>query len=385
MAETAVDVAQLRAVCDPATLPFQTTAELEPLSGPVGQDIAVEAIRLSAEMRHRRFNLFVHGPEGSGRHSTVLRILRDVAGTRPVPQDWVYVQNFADPDRPLALCLPPGQGPRLRAALAALVEDLAARIPALLVSEDYQNRRGALEQEFAARHEAAFAALTDSARQRKVAILRTPMGFSLAPIHEGEVVKAEAMAALPEAERARIEADIHATQEELEDFLSTLPELGREQREAMAGLNARMAEIAVKAAMARLTRAFGKIAALGDWFDALRTDLIANADLFLDWEKTRTEAPFPRGAAALRDDPRFHRYGVNVMVTQTDGNGAPVVVETMPTLAKLTGQVDYMSLQGALVTDFTQIKPGALHSANGGFLVLDARRVLSEPFAWDAL
>lgn len=385
MSDTAVGVAQLRAVCDPATLGFETTATLEPLSGPVGQDRAVEAIRLSAGMRHRRFNLFVHGPEGSGRHSTVLRILHEVAATRPVPQDWIHVQNFADADRPLAISLPPGQGPRLREAMARLVEDLAARIPALLVSEDYQNRRGALEQDFAARQEAAFAALTDSARARKVAILRTPMGFSLAPLQDGEIVKAEAMAALPEAERARIEADIHATQEELEDFLATLPELGREQREAMSDLNARMAEIAVKAAMARLTRAMGRIAGLADWFDALRADLVTHADLFLDWEQSRTEAPFPRGAAALRDDPRFHRYGVNVMVTQGAQAGAPVVVETMPTLARLTGQVDYMSLQGALVTDFTQIKPGALHRANGGFLVLDARRVLSEPFAWDAL
>jgi len=385
MVDTAVDVAQLRAVCDPASLPFETTAALEPLPSPAGQDSAVEAIRLAAGMRHRRFNLFVHGPEGSGRHSTVLRILQEEAVRRPLPQDWVYVQNFGDPDRPLAVCLPPGQGPKLRAAMAALVEDLAARIPALLVSEDYQNRRAALEQEFATRHEAAFDALTASARERQVAILRTPMGFSLAPMRDGEIVKAEAMAALPETERAKVEADIRTIHEELEDFLATLPELGREQREAMAGLNARMAAIAVKAAMARLMRAFGKTEALVPYFAALRADLIAHADVFLDWEKARSEAPFPRGLAALRDDPRFHRYGVNVMVTQDDGQGAPVVVETLPTLSKLTGQIDYMSLQGALVTDFTQIKPGALHRANGGFLVLDARRVLSEPFAWDAL
>ena len=385
MADTALGANQLRVVCDPAALSFDTTADLEPLDGPIGQDRAIEAIRLSAQMRHRRFNLYVHGPEGSGRHSTVLRILRDEAKGRPVPADWVYLQNFDDPDKPLAVALPQGQAVRLRAAMAGLVEDLVAHIPALLVSEDYQTRRGALEQDFASQHEAAFDALRQSAQTRQVAILRTPMGFSLAPLQAGEILKPEAIEALPQADRDRIEADVRATQAELEDFLSSLPELGRAQRAAVAALNAAMAEIAVKAGMSRLTRAFGKITALEPYFKALRADLVANADLFLGLERSRAEAPFPPGMAALRDDPRFHRYGVNVMVAPEADTGAPVVVEPMPTLANLTGRIDYMSLQGALVTDFTQIKPGALHRANGGFLVLDARRLLTEPFAWDAL
>lgn len=385
MVDTQIGPEQLRAECNPSSLSFETTADLEPLSGPVGQDRAVEAIRLSAEMRHRRFNLFVHGLEGSGRHSTVLRILRDVAAARPVPPDWVYVNNFEAPDKPLAIRLDPGQGPKLRAAVAALIEDLASRIPAVLVSEDCQTRRSALEQEFASRHEAAFAALVESARNRQVAIMRTPMGFSLAPIRHGEVVKAEAVAAMPEDERRQIEADIHAIEEELEDFLASLPELGREQREAMADLNARMAESAVKAAMVRINRGFSRLPAVQPYLEALRKDLILNADLFLSWERKSAEAPFPRGSAALHEDPQFHRYAVNLIVTHPEAEGAPVVVETMPTLANLTGQIDYMSQQGALVTDFTLIKPGSLHRANGGFLVLDARRVLAEPFAWDAL
>jgi predicted ATP-dependent protease len=336
-------------------------------------------------MRHPRFNLFVYGPEGSGRHSTVLRILQSVATSRSIPDDWVYVNNFAEPDKPLAISLPSGEAPKLRDVVAALVEDLASRIPAVLVSEDCQTRRTAIEQDFAARQEAAFKELAESARKRNVAILRTPMGFSLASMHEGEVLKAEAMAAMAEADRVRIEADIDATHEELEDFLASLPELGREQREALAALNARMAESAVKSAMARMNRSLARNPALRSYFEALHKDLVLNADLFLSWERSSAEAPFPRGPAALHDDPRFHRYAVNVVVTHQGASGAPVIVEAMPTLSNLTGRIDYMSQQGALVTDFTLIKPGALHRANGGFLLLDARRVLTEAFAWDAL
>ena len=385
MADTLIDQNRLRVVCNPSVFAFETTSDLVPLDGPVGQDIAVEAIRLSADMRHPRFNLFVYGPEGSGRHSTVLRILQSVATSRSVPSDWVYVNNFAEPDKPLAISLPSGKAPKLRDAVAALVEDLASRIPAVLVSDDCQTRRTAIEQEFASRQEAAYKDLAESARKRNVAILRTPMGFSLAPLHEGEVLKAEAMAAMAEADRIRIEADIDATQEELEDFLASLPELGREQREALAALNARMAESAVKSAMSRVNRSLARNTAVRPYFEALKKDLVLNADLFLSWERSSSEAPFPRGAATLHDDPRFHRYAVNVVVTHQDASGAPVIVEAMPTLSNLTGRIDYMSQQGALVTDFTLIKPGALHRANGGFLLLDARRVLTEPFAWDAL
>ncbi|MFP5507876.1 MAG: Lon-like protease helical domain-containing protein, partial [Alphaproteobacteria bacterium] len=260
----------------------------------MGQDIAVEAIRMSAAMLHPRFNLFVYGPEGSGRHSTVLRILQSAATGRSVPSDWVYVNNFAEPDKPLAISLPSGEAPKLRNALAVLVEDLASRIPAVLVSEDWQTRRAAIEQEFAARQEAAFKHLAESARKRSVAILRTPMGFSLAPMHEGEILKAEAMAAMAEADRVRIEADIEATETELEDFLASLPELGREQREALTALNARMAEVAVKSAMSRLDRGLARNPALRSYFDALHKELVLNADLFLSWERSSAEAPFPR-------------------------------------------------------------------------------------------
>ena len=385
MADTLVAQDKLRAVCSPTLFAFETTADLAPLAGPVGQDIAVEAIRLSTEMRHPRFNLFVYGPEGSGRRSSVLRIVQDVAASRPAPDDWIYVNNFAEPDKPLAICLPPGEGPRFRDAVAALVEDLASRIPAVLVSEDSQTRRAAIEQDFTLRREAAFNSLVESARKRQVAIMRTPMGFSLAPMHEGEVLKTEAMAAMPEADRLRIDADIEVIHEELDDFLVSLPELEREQREALAALNARMAERAVKSAMSRMNRTFARTPALKPYLEDLRKDLVLNADLFLSWERSSAEAPFPRGATALHDDPRFHRYAVNAIVSHPKGSGAPVVVETMPTLANLTGRIDYMSQQGALVTDFTLLKPGALHRANGGFLLLDARRVLAEPFAWEAL
>ncbi|KAF0172633.1 MAG: ATP-dependent protease [Rhodobacteraceae bacterium] len=387
MTETVLDASALRKTCDPELFAFESTKSLELLDELIGQDRAVKAIRLAASIRHRRFNLFVHGPEGSGRHSTVMKILSDEAKTRPAASDWVYVHNFEQPDHPTAICLPVGTAPRLRAALAGMIDDLANHIPALFVSEDYQNRRMSINQHYSDRNEAAFEALREAARARDVGIMRTPMGFSLAPMREGEVLKADTIERLDKAEQALIEKHVKATQEELEDFLVALPELEREHQAAVAKLNAQMAEVAVDAALAAAIAPFNAIANLAGYFTALRVDLIANADLFLMAGKSDGDSAFPAAKMKVRDDPRFHRYGVNVMVSQPEGStqGAPVVVETLPTLANLTGRIDYMPTQGALVTDLMLIKPGALHRANGGFLVLDARRVLLEPFAWDAL
>lgn len=385
MAGTHVDSKRLRITCDPASLGFRSTAKLAPLKGTIGQDSAIEAILLAAQMPHKGFNLAVGGPEGSGRHSTVLGILQQVAAARPTPPDWVYLQNFADPEQPLALSLPTGDGPRLREAMSDMVADLADRIPAVMISDAYQSRRMALDQDFASRNEAAFATLSARAGKRQIVVLKTPTGFSIAATRDGEILTPEAIEDLPRRSRARIEKDLRKTQDELEDFLVSMPEIARQQREALASLNAAMAEKAVRCAMARVERRFSSVEGLQAYFTALRADLIQNAGLFLAWEESRSEAAFPGGLSALQDDPRFHRYGVNVIVTHDPARGAPVVVETLPMLANLCGQVDYMPLQGALVTDFTQIRPGALHRANGGFLVLDARRLLSEPFAWETL
>ena len=384
--QTALAPDDLRRRCDPASLDFATTEDLEPLHELVGQERAVEAIRLAAGIGHRRFNLFVLGPEGTGRHAAVQALLTRAAAGRAVPDDWVYVHDVDAPDRPHALRLPHGTGPKLREAMADLVDDLAQAIPALFESEEYQSRRAAIEEEFGSRNEKAFSDLARRARERGVAILRTPMGFALAPTRDGEVQKPEVIDRLPEAERDAVRENVAQTQAELSEFLEALPRIEKQHRAAITALNAEMAEQVVDLNLADLRAGFAGIAVLDGWFDRLRKDLIDNAELFMQAGKKGGNEAFPIASARVHDAPRFHRFAVNVMVSHPpDAAGAPVVVESLPTLANLAGRVEYRQQMGALVTDVSLVRPGALHRANGGYLVLDARRVLSEPFAWDAL
>ncbi|MDM7931476.1 Lon protease family protein [Tabrizicola sp.] len=390
--ETAASPSQLAATdlqqcCDPSLLDFDDTSGLEPLPGLIGQERALGAIRLAASIGHSDFNLFVLGPGGTGRHSAVQTLLEVEAANRPVPSDWVYVNDFANPDRPRAIALPPGTARPLQKAMEALVDDLATDIPALFESEQYQNRRSAFEQRLATRKQDAFEKVVKKSQERSVTIMRTPMGFAIAGVRNGEVIKPDDFANLSNADRKAIENAVTLTEKDLEKYLKSIPRLEKEHRAAVAMLNAEMAEQAVDEALESVSGAFGAIEAITPHLSALRTDLIENAEMFLREGNGGQEGPFPVARARIHDEPAFHRYAVNVMVSNDPATsaGAPIITEPLPSLSNLIGKVDHISTMGALVTDFTLIRSGALHRANGGYLVLDATRVLTEPLAWEAL
>ncbi len=378
---------KLRRRCDPAKLPFQSTEDLAEFSDLIGQERALDAIRLSSQISHRDFNLFVLGPTGTGRHSAVKKLLTEQATKRPLPSDWVYVNNFEAAHKPKALQLPAGTAAVLKREIQNLIDDLANEIPALFESEEYQTERRAIEQELGDAQEAAMADFADRAKAEDVALVRTPMGFMLTAIHEGELVKSEDYQKLSEAERSEIEEKIARLQQDLADVLRQAPKLEKEHRKRIEDLNARMAERAVSARFVEIAGALQKMEAVSGYLEEVRQDIIANADLFLQAASQKNEGPFPGAIRKYHREPAFDRYVVNVMVSQDSeaGVGAPVEIEDLPTLSRLAGRIEHLSQMGSLVTNFTMIKPGALHRANGGYLVLDARRVLSEPYAWDAL
>jgi len=379
------------ALCMPvsaAEFDFATTADLPAETGWLGQDRAVDAIRMAASIRHGDFNAFVLGMPGTGRHRIVDAILKEAAATRARPNDWVYVNNFETPHKPTAIELPPGIGTRLRKAMEALVDDLANAIPALFESEDYQSRRNTIEQGFAEAHEEAMSALFERARARNVAILRTPMGFTVTGLHDGEVLTPDKYEALSEAEQEKVDTAVDEIQDALGEILKAAPAREKDHRRQVEELNYEMARAGVEDAIADVTATLPEIDALRAYLETVRADLIENAQIFLIRDDQMQGGPFPGATSKHYTRPQFQRYAVNVIVGDggaDEGGGAPVIRESLPTLGNLIGRIEYASEMGALVTNFTMIRPGALHRANGGFIVLDALHVLSEPFAWDAL
>jgi len=315
---------QLRSRCNPDLFQFRTTDDLPDLGVMVGQERALTALRFGVGMPNPGSNLYTLGPAGSGKHTAVSRFLRAKAAGAAVSADWVYVNNFNDSSKLLAIRLPTGRGRVLQGDMQQLVEELRTAIPAAFESDDYKSRIQQIEERFESQQEDAFRELHEEAQRRKIKVFKTPGGFTFAPLKGDEVLDAEAFHKLPKKEQQHIDSELKTLQAFLQDILQKrILQWSREHRESIRKLN--------------------------------------------DEVKLRKTS--------------LHRYQVNLFVDNHDSEGAPVLYEDNPTYGALTGRIEHISQLGALITDFTLIRPGALHAANEGYLILDVQQLLSQPYA----
>jgi lon-related putative ATP-dependent protease len=376
-----LEASRLRRVCRAEGLGFATTAELDDLPGVLGQARAVEALEFALGAPHDGFNLFVLGPTGTGRHHLVDLFVERAAAARPAPPDWVYVHNFADERRPRALALPAGRGAELRAVLSALVEELQTSLVAAFESEDYQSRRQGLESELKARQERAFGELAASSETRGLALLRTPLGIAFVPARGGEILPDSELQKLGEEQRRGYERAASELQGELEKVLHRVPRWQREHRDRLRDLDREVAGATAANLLAEGRERFRDLPAVSGFFDEVERDIVRHGRSLAAGEPGAEDA----APAAGRPPAALRRYQVNLMVDHRDAAAAPVVRENNPSYQNLCGAVEHLPTMGTLVTDFTRVTPGALHRANGGYLVLDALELLRQPFGWDGL
>jgi lon-related putative ATP-dependent protease len=371
--------------CDPAELPFAVCSELEEAPGPIGQERAVEALEFAVRMRRRGYNVYALGASGSGRHDLIADLLRRKAATEPAPPDWCYVNNFADPQQPHRLQLPPGRGMRLSAAMKQLVEELAATLPAAFERDDYRARREVIDHQFKQRSEQAFGTLQQRAEGKQITLLRTPTGLALAPKRGSKVLTPEMFEELPPAEREQVQREIEGIQNELEAIMRQVPQWEREHRDAVRDLTRETTGFAIAHLMEELRAGYSDLPVVAKYLDAVERDIEENVDSFLAPLAQQASVPVPGPLEAAIEDTKFRRYRVNVIVDNGGQRGAPVIYEDNPTHQTLVGRVEHMARFGALVTDFNLLAPGALHRANGGYLILDAPKLLAGNYGWASL
>ena len=368
--------------CDLSRLPFKTTEDLQPLAGILGQERAREAVDFGIGMSARGYNLFVLGPAGLGKRGLVLQLLQARAAQEPRPSDWCYVNNFTQPHRPRALELPAGQGAKLRQDMRQLVEELRASIPAMFESEEYRTQAEQIDAEINERSERMFQKLGAEAEKEGIALLHTPAGFSLAPMRTGEVIPPEEYARLPEDKRAQIEHEMEQLQGELQKAIREVQKLQRERYARLKRLNREMTLVAVAALVDEIKAKYSSLTGVAEYLDQVQGDVLENIDDF----RRPPEAEQNILGLPAREPISLRRYEVNVMIGDGRGEpGAPIVAEDYPIYPNLLGRIEHISRFGTLVTDFALIKAGALHRANGGYLLLDARKLLLQPFSWEGL
>ena len=380
---TLLSTDQLFNRCDPASLPGDTTDDLEDLPGLIGQERAIEAVAFGIGIKRQGYNLFALGVSGTGKHSVIADYLRRQAGRQPTPDDWCYVNNFTDPQKPNALRLPAGRAAGFRDAMYDMVAELKAVLPATFEGDDYRARRGVIEEQFRRQGEQAFTELKQKAEQQNVTLIRTPSGLALAPLKDGEVMKPEEFERLAQKDQEAIKAQVEALQDDLEAVVRRGPEWDRKHREAVRNLGQEVTRFAVGHLLEELRQAYRDLPDVLAYLVEVETDVVESVEDFLPGPRPE-QAPAPTDNTEAPDDP-FRRYQVNVLVENAPGHGAPIYYEDRPNHQTIVGRMEHMTRFGSMVTDFNMLKPGALHKANGGYLIIDAIKLLVGGPAYESL
>ena len=370
-------------ICDDSCLDFETTADLPPLQAIIGQQRAVQSLEFGLDIEERGFNIFAAGPSGTGRSTAITAFLEELAQQKSPPMDWCYVNNFYDSAQPQALQLPPGRGRALQRDMRSLVTEARREITRGFEGEEYSQRREEFSLNFRRERDQLFTALNDQAREEGFNLQTAPVGVVLMPLFNGKPITEEDVATLSVEERDRLSK----VRDRLEVDLKAVINKVRAAERAVNGLIQELDEQVVGYAIGFLVQEVREKYQGLPWvlayLEEVEKDMVDNVELFRSQPQDGQHQP--PTSLSNEQGTAMRRYEVNVVVDNASLQGAPVVVEVNPTHNNLLGRVEREAQYGALQTDLTMIRPGSLHRANGGFLILRIEEVLRNPMAWEGL
>ncbi len=373
---------RLYARCDPSELPAETTAGISPDVGIIGQPRAADAIDFALGVGAEGYNLYVAGQTGTGRNTSVRIAVEKAAAGRPIPDDWCYVHNFDQEGQPRAIRLPAGWACRLEKDMEALLEELKSEIPKAFEGRAYEERRARLLKSLQERRDALLEDFKQEAEERGFTVEQSGGGLLTLPTKEGKPMSSQDWEELSEEEKTDLEQRQEDLQQVMREITRKVREMEKEARSGLTELEREIALLPVSAAIDELKEKYEDQDVVLEYLEVVKEDILENLDDFKDDDDQQMPIP---GLRMRGGGDRFIRYQVNVLVDNSDTEGAPVVFETNPTYYNLIGRQEYRAQMGAMTTDFTMIKGGALHRANGGYLVVQALDLLRNPMSWEAL
>ncbi len=374
----------LRKLCDPDQFNFATTDDVVAQGGTIGQEKALKSLDFGLEIGAKGFNIFALGETGTGKRTTVSAMLKDKAAGEKVPSDWCYVYNFKDPDLPLAVSIEPGKGRVLRKDMEDLIKALRADIPKAFESKEYEKQKNQIVEEFQTKQNELFSKLEEEAKQRGFSIKRGVAGIMILPLKdESEPMTPEEFAKLDEKTKKEMEKTGRQLQERLNEVFRAMRDTEKFVQDMLNKLERAIAFDALHGPIENLKNRYKGNEKIVAYLDDVREDILTHIDEFKAQEEQQA-SPLPF-LKMPKQEVSFARFTVNVMVDNAETKGAPVVFESNPTYLNLFGRIENRILYGMAVTDFSMIRAGSVHRANGGYLIVDALDMLRNPFSYEAL
>ena len=376
-------VEELSNLCNPDSFIFETTKELMPLDGIIGQGRAASAMEFGLAIKRVGYNIYVAGMTGTGRSSYTRAVINKIAQIEKTPEDWCYVYNFKTPDQPIAMNLPTGMGHKLVRDMKRLVKNLKVKIPKAFEGEEYEKQKNDIIQAYQEESSLLMENINVFAKQRGFVIKKSEQGILTIPlINEKPIDEEEYLKLAPEV-RKKLEDDSYIVQTKLLEIMKQIREIEKAAKDRIEQLEGKIALVTVEQPIMELKEKYALHANVVEYLQSVQKNIVHNIEEFLELEKiSEEEAVF----ADKQSDKDFtKKYQVNLIVDHRDTTGAPVIFESNPKYYNLFGKIEYESNMGVVTTDFSKIKPGSLHTANGGYLIINMADLMHNPESWEGI
>lgn len=371
----------LRRICRTEEIPYENTTQAPVLQDFIGQERAIKAMQFGLAMKAPGYNIYVAGPPGTGKSSHVQNVLNESANNMKVPNDWCFLYNFSNPDQPIAVSLPPGNAQIFKRDMEELISDIQTTIPKAFEGVNYE--KDSLISEMQQQIQNELENLHEEAAASGIFMKQGQDGMMYLPLKDGKRMKQEEFEVLSPENKKEIQNTIRQLQQKFEKIINSGRFLEKKAKERIRILEKQIANGAIGPLVEQLKEKYKNVPRLINFLDEVAEDITRHLEFFKSEELSQVKS------GSLDSFINFHellnRYKVNLFVNNTATKGAPVIIESNPTYYNLFGKIEYRSIMGSPVTDLTMIKAGAIHRANGGYLVMQAKDVLTDPFAWDAL
>ncbi len=381
-APQALTASELRRICDPAIFKFTSTAQVQPLDEVIGQERAVRSINFGLNMNRPGYNIFVSGPEGSGKRTIVQDIVSRHALKQPAPDDWCMVNNFDDEFRPKAICVPAGKANHFAKSMARLIRWLQIKLSRTLESEAFKEKVSGHNRKFQSQEEEIMKRLEQVSQQNNIHLAQTKEGLRPVPILEGKPMTREQFSALAPEQQQAIDKALNRVGEQMEKSFAEISKIRQAHQKSMEQLMQETALSIVKGRMDLIREEYAECSQVQTYLGTAQKDIVEQVESFIPADKQQQEGP---GKAFPIPSSPLDKYKVNVLVDHKEMEGAPVVFEPNPSFQNLFGHIDKKAFMGATTTNFTMVQAGSLLQANGGYLIVEVESLLMDPHVWETL
>ena len=374
----------LKMICDPEMFHFETTGELEPINDGIGQERGIKAFEFGINVDVKGNNIYIEGPSGVGKTMYAKNSLDKIAIKKKVPNDWCYIYNFQNPNEPIAVSLPAGQGKEFQDNMEGFIKEVKKDIKKTFNADDFEKEKALIKKEFEEKREVVMTKLNEDSMKHGFQVKSAQNGIYMMPVIDGKIVQEEEFEKLEDKIKQEYEAKSVIVQQQIMDAISQIKQIERKSDKKVSEWQSNVALLTVNAHINYIKSKYKRNKKINQFLNDVKQDVLKNVSYFLEEDKTANANQAPQGPSQRRPDPCLN-YRVNLFIDNSNMEGCPVIMDSNYTYHNLFGKLEYENYYGALKTDFTMLKPGLLQKANGGYIIFQAKDLLANGICYEEL